>query len=66
MPEHDFPEDECIAAPLLVGGELRGERLLVGNWPNTPFGCFIEASDNAIHFSTRIGGYNNGYSQPTV
>jgi len=64
MPEHDFPEDECVAAALLVGGELRGGRLIVGDWPNTPFGCSIEASDNAIHFSTRIDGYNDGYFQP--
>eukprot|EP00592_Proboscia_alata_P008929 CAMPEP_0194353096 /NCGR_PEP_ID=MMETSP0174-20130528/1440_1 /TAXON_ID=216777 /ORGANISM="Proboscia alata, Strain PI-D3" /LENGTH=1200 /DNA_ID=CAMNT_0039121471 /DNA_START=74 /DNA_END=3673 /DNA_ORIENTATION=+ len=58
---HDFSEEECISAASSVGGSLRNGQFLVGNWPNTPYGCFIDASDKAIHFGTNMEGTNNGY-----
>eukprot|EP00592_Proboscia_alata_P015364 CAMPEP_0194394644 /NCGR_PEP_ID=MMETSP0174-20130528/123964_1 /TAXON_ID=216777 /ORGANISM="Proboscia alata, Strain PI-D3" /LENGTH=512 /DNA_ID=CAMNT_0039190459 /DNA_START=269 /DNA_END=1809 /DNA_ORIENTATION=- len=62
-PGHDFNKEECIAAAQSVGGELREGRFLVGDWGNTPPGCFIEASDKAIHYGRNGGGVNNGYFQ---
>jgi len=61
---HDFSEADCVAAASSVGGNLRGGVLLVGNWPNTPSGCFVEASDKAIHYSANSSGINDGYFQP--
>mmetsp|Transcript_42656 Transcript_42656/g.43212 ORF Transcript_42656/g.43212 Transcript_42656/m.43212 type:complete len:261 (-) Transcript_42656:65-847(-) len=61
---YDFSEAECVAAASLVGGNLRGGILLVGNWPTAPSGCFVEASDKAIHYSTNTNGINDGYFQP--
>ena len=59
-----FSIDECVTAAASVGGDLRGDRFLIGYWPNAPPGCFIEASDNAIHFNQNSNGFNDGYFQP--
>ena len=62
--DHGFSIDECVTAAASVGGDLRGDRFLIGYWPNAPPGCFIEASDNAIHFNQNSNGFNDGYFQP--
>eukprot|EP00592_Proboscia_alata_P006471 CAMPEP_0194356620 /NCGR_PEP_ID=MMETSP0174-20130528/4228_1 /TAXON_ID=216777 /ORGANISM="Proboscia alata, Strain PI-D3" /LENGTH=266 /DNA_ID=CAMNT_0039126283 /DNA_START=88 /DNA_END=884 /DNA_ORIENTATION=+ len=48
--EHEYPEDECIAAGSAVGGTLRNGAFLIGSWSTTPRGCFLDPSDNAIHY----------------
>jgi len=62
--EHDFSKEECITAAKLVGGTLRGGNFLVGEWSNAPHGCFLDTSDNAIHFGTDMDGINTGAFQP--
>jgi len=59
--EFDVNKENCIAAAESVGGKLRGGRFLVGSWPNSPANCFIEPTDNGIHYNTNMGGKNNGY-----
>jgi len=58
---YDINKENCIAAAESVGGGLRGGRYLVGSWPDSPANCFIEPTDNAIHYNTNMGGRNNGY-----
>eukprot|EP00592_Proboscia_alata_P012766 CAMPEP_0194393426 /NCGR_PEP_ID=MMETSP0174-20130528/123290_1 /TAXON_ID=216777 /ORGANISM="Proboscia alata, Strain PI-D3" /LENGTH=579 /DNA_ID=CAMNT_0039189107 /DNA_START=202 /DNA_END=1937 /DNA_ORIENTATION=+ len=61
---HDISEEDCIAAATLVGGKLREGNIVVGDWPFTPHGCFIQASDKAIHYGSDPDGYNDGRFQP--
>lgn len=63
-PGHDISEEDCIAAATLVGGELRDGNIVVGNWADTPPGCFLEASDKTIHYGLNPGSINNGRFQP--
>jgi len=64
IPGHDFSVDDCIVAGTSVGGRLRKRKYLVGAWDNTPYGCFLEAKDKAIHFGTNTNAVNNGYFKP--
>jgi len=64
IPGHDFSSDDCFSAATSVGGRLRNQMVISGHWPNTPYGCFLEAKDKAVHFSTNPDGVNNGYFQP--
>mmetsp|Transcript_42446 Transcript_42446/g.50939 ORF Transcript_42446/g.50939 Transcript_42446/m.50939 type:complete len:366 (+) Transcript_42446:64-1161(+) len=61
---NDVSQDDCIVAAKSLGGRLRNRSFLVGNWGTTPAGCFLEASDKAIHFGTNPDGVNAGYFQP--
>mmetsp|Transcript_26562 Transcript_26562/g.32583 ORF Transcript_26562/g.32583 Transcript_26562/m.32583 type:complete len:623 (+) Transcript_26562:85-1953(+) len=61
---HDILEEDCIAAATSVGGKLRKGSFLIGDWPNTPYGCFIQASDKAIHYGRDPDSYNDGRFQP--
>jgi len=60
---YDINKEDCIAAAQSVGGQLREGRFLVGDWENSPNGCFIESSDKAIHYNRNSNGANNGYFQ---
>jgi len=61
---HDFLQEYCVAAALSVGGQLRNGNIILGDWLDTPPGCFLESSDKAIHFNTNIGGINDADFQP--
>jgi len=50
-------EARCLEAGLAHGGILRDGNIIVGNWPNTPYGCFLNpGEDNAIHYSINPQG----------
>ena len=53
-----------MSAALSVGGNPRDDQLIIGGWAHTPFGCFIQEKDKAIHFGTNIDGTNFGTFQP--
>lgn len=63
VPGFDISEQDCVAAGQSVGGQLRKGDLLVGSWADTPYGCFLESSDKAIHYGRNGGGHNNGNFQ---
>jgi len=63
-PGYDFTEQECLEAAKAVGGRLRKNKYLVGDWANTPSACFMEHRDMAIHYGHRQGAVNNGYFHP--
>merc|ERR1712106_1119222 len=63
-PGFDFTEQECIEAATAIGGILRNNKFIVGDWANTPNACFIEARDRAIHYGHNQGARNNGYFHP--
>lgn len=61
-------EEECIKAGLAFGGYLRNGGLTVGDYTDTPTGCFLNPSeDNAIHYNnrtdvTQVNGGDGRYS----
>jgi len=61
---HDFPEDDCVDAALSVGGKLRNGSFIIGNFPDSPPGCFLEPTDKGVHYNTNTDGINNGQFQP--
>mmetsp|Transcript_9721 Transcript_9721/g.11959 ORF Transcript_9721/g.11959 Transcript_9721/m.11959 type:complete len:394 (+) Transcript_9721:166-1347(+) len=63
---HYFSVDKCIPAASSVGGKLRGGKFFIGNWPNTPPGCFVGSSDKAIFFNKNLDGHSDGNEHQAV
>ena len=60
----DISKEDCVAAALSAGGELRNGKMKEGSWGNVPFGCSFEIGglldDNAVHYNTNTTGVNDG------
>jgi len=60
---HIKDEDECIEAGKAIGGKLRYNNLVVGVWSHVPYYCSVQTGgDMSIHFNTREGYNDGGYS----
>jgi len=49
----EVTKEECTAAGLALGGNLRNDKLVEGRWHHVAKGCSLQRSSGDIHYNTR-------------